>query len=411
MTARIEPSAFVARKENTRRARGGKLLAPWTYGSEEFLGLEVEVLFKRRWLLAGHVSDLPSARDYLTFNAFGESALVVRGNDNRLRAFHNVCRHRGARLLDDDLGQCPHRLTCPFHGWTYDLDGALLSVPAVDTFENLDLSENGLAPLRMEIWMGFIFVCFRGDDATDVPSVAQSMQPAERLLAPYRMSDMMPIAGARFGETRPYNWKVIHDVDNEGYHVPLGHPTLQQLYGRDYRDELVAHIPVSFAYLNEKPGKLWSVRHYQKLLPGFDHLPAEQQRLWLYVGIFPNLVLAMYPDSMEFYMTIPVSAESTRFVGGAYALPDARREVRAARYLNARINRITDREDNAFVRRLQAGMKSSAFPEPHLSSKEPGVREFHDKIRRALPVANLAEAPPAGAVARVNAEMSEERAA
>ena len=361
----------------------------------------MEHLFKKQWLLAGHISDIPRRRDYLTFEAAGESALVLRGNDDRVRAFHNVCRHRGARLVDHGRGQCPPALTCPFHGWTYRLDGSLSSVPAFDTFDNLDKAKNGLVPLDLEIWMGFIFVRFGGDGC----SVAHSMKPVEHLLAPYQMHNMKAIEGSHFRQLRRYNWKVIHDIDNEGYHVPVGHPSLQQLYGKNYRDDSIEHISVTYGHLNQQPGKLWSVRNYQKLLPVFDHLPQAQRRLWLYVGIFPSTVLAMYPESMEFYMSIPVDAATTRFIGGAYALPDERRQTRIARYLGTRINRTADIEDDDFVRRLRDGMESSAFPTPHLSSKEHGVRHLHKEIQRILPVANLANAPRAGSVAQVNAEL------
>ncbi|MDD9884744.1 MAG: aromatic ring-hydroxylating dioxygenase subunit alpha [Gammaproteobacteria bacterium] len=377
------------------------MLSPWTYRSEEFTALEIEHLFRRQWLLAGHVSDLTAAGDCLTFEAGGESALVVRGADNQLRAFHNVCRHRGARLVDSERGRCPNRITCPFHGWTYGLDGQLRGVPAAATFDGLDRAAIHLAPLRMEVWHGFLFVRFAGDG----PSVAQAMRPVDDLLAPHRLPDIEPLPGARFRERRPCNWKVIHDVDNEGYHVPVGHPQLQELYGDNYRDDWVGGVSVSFARLNETPGHSWSVRHYQKLLPDFAHLPPAHRRLWFYVGIFPSTVLAIYPEGLEFYMSIPLSADATRFVGGGYALPDPRREVRAARYLGARINRAADREDAAFARRLQDGMQSSAFPAPRLSSIERGVPAFHEQIRRILPVASLAAAPPPGEVARLNAEM------
>ena len=396
--------------------RTGDLLAPWTYHNEEFLQLEKLHLFEQNWLLACHISDLPEVRDYRTFDALGERALLVRGEDGKVRGFHNVCRHRGAKLVDGAGGRCPRALTCPFHGWTYRLDGNLVGVPAQETFAHLDKSQHGLLPLPVEIWMGFVFVNFAGNLAGNLgvagqpSSLAQTMKPVEQLLSPYQLPDMKPIADSRFEELRRCNWKVVHDIDNEGYHVAHGHPGLQQLYGKNYRDDWVGDISVTYGPLNEQPGTLWSVRNYQKLLPTFSHLPPPQQRLWLYVGLFPNMVLALYPDSMEFYMTIPVDAGSTRVVGGAYALPDAlpdaSREVRAAQYLGARINRVANREDDEFVRRLYCGMKSSAFPQPKLSSIEHGVREFHREIQRVLPVARLINQPSPGILAQVNAGMN-----
>ena len=393
--------------------RIGDLLAPWTYRNDELLALEIQHLFKENWLLAGHISDLPEPGDYLTLDVFGEGALVVRGEDHRVRAFHNICRHRGAKLVEGDHGRCPRALTCPFHGWTYRLDGRLVGVPAEATFANLDKAENGLVPLAVEIWMGFVFVRFAGAG----PSLADTMKPIAHRVARYRMHEMKPLPGTRFTERRPCNWKVIHDIDNEGYHVPVGHPGLRQLYGDDYRDASIGGVSVSLGHLNQKPGKSWSVRHYQKLLPSFDHLSPEQRRLWFYIGIFPNMVLALYPEQMEFYMTIPLGTESTRLRGGSYALPDfdgadrLSRAARATRYLGARINRVANREDDAFVRRLQRGLRSSAFPEPRLSSIEHGVREFHRQIQAILPVARLVNAPPAGGLARVNAELRAEMGA
>ena len=381
-----------------------ELLAPWTYRHPELFNLEVERIFKRHWLLACHVSDLPAPRDYFTLDAFGECALLLRGDDRRVRAFHNICRHRGAKLLDGS-GNCPAMLSCPFHGWTYRLDGTLASVPASGTFADLDPAQHALAPLEMEIWMGFIFIRFAGNGAP----LSEELRPIEEIATHYRIAEMAPLAGTRYAQELPYNWKTVHDIDNEGYHVPAGHPALQQLYGGNYRDEVRGGVPVSTALLNEARGALWSVRHYQKLLPVYDelfpHLPTPQRRAWLYIGVYPSTVLALYPECIEFYMSIPLAPGRSRMIGASYALPDARRETLAARYLNARINRMTEREDRAFVRRLHQGLRSSARPTPHLSSLEEGVFELHEQIRRELPVAGLPAAPADGTLARVDFEM------
>ena len=378
------------------------LLAPWTYHNQELFELEIEALFKPGWILAGHVSDLAQPRDYITFDGFGERALIVKDNSGVVRAFHNVCRHRGARLLEGRGSNCPHALSCPFHGWTYDLSGNLIGIPAQDTFENLDPAANGLVPVEFEIWMGFIFIRFKSGG----PPLREILAPVEDLVAPYQIENMRPLKNSSYREIRPYNWKVIHDIDNEGYHVPVGHPALQQLYGKNYTDDYVENVSVSRGYINEKPGKLWSVRQYQNLLPEFEHLPKDNQRLWLYIGIFPNLVLGLYPEGLEFYMTIPRSLDSTWFLGCSYGLADDRREVSATRFLNRRINSTTDKEDDAFVRWMQEGMGSSAFPQQQLSSLEHGVRRFHQALQDYLPVAKLRDAPAPGTVREVNDSLS-----
>ena len=122
----------------------------------------------------------------------------------------------------------------------------------------------------------------------------------------------------------------------------------------------------------------------------------------MYETIFPSMVLGLYPDCIEFYMTIPVSTDQTMVRSGAYALPDARKEMKALRYLNRRINNFTSEEDESFVQGLQDGMQSSVFPEPNLSSIERGVSEFHHQIQEILPVARLKNHPGNGKVGRTN---------
>lgn len=377
-------------------------LAPWTYLSTEFHEMESE-LFKSHWMLAGHISALQNSGDYITFDAVGERALVVVDEQGDVRAFHNVCRHRGARLLTQS-GNCKNRISCPFHGWSYRLDGALGGVPLPDTFDSLDKSSYGLRPLPVEIWFGFVFISFTPQPC----SVATQLQSVACEVAPYKIEEMQPLAPA-YEQTRPYNWKVIHDIDNEGYHVPVGHPSLQQLYGQSYSDRIEHGLPISDAVINEKPATLWSVRHYQTLLPQFDHLPAHRQKSWWYIGLFPNAVIGLYPEMVEYYMTIPLSVNETRYRGQQFGLSDSRRETAASRYLSTRINGITEEEDESFVRDMQEGMRSSVFPEPTLSSVEAGVQYFHQKIQSQLPVARLCSEPAPGTLRQVNAQMKSAR--
>lgn len=373
-------------------------LAPWTYLSPEFFELETS-LFKDHWMLAGHISELSKPGDFITFDAVGERALVIVDEQNLLRGFHNVCRHRGAKLLDNN-GHCKHRINCPFHGWSYRLDGTLASLPLPETFDNLNKEDFGLRPVKVEQWHGLVFINF---DA-DAGSLATHLQSVEAEVAPYNIANMQPIID-KYDVLKPYNWKVIHDIDNEGYHVPVGHPSLQQLYGQSYEDRIENGIPISDATINSKAAQLWSVRHYQKLLPEIDHLPEHRQKSWWYIGLFPNAVIALYPDMIEYYMTIPVTVDTTRYIGRAYALPTSDRAIKACRYLNLRINGITEQEDESFVSDMQEGMRSSAFPEPHLSGIEQGVLHFHQKIQRHFPVATLRSEPATGSLTEVNASL------
>ena len=118
-------------------------LPSWTYTSEAFFELEKQHLFLTSWQLVCHLSNIPNSGDYFTFELFNERIIALRGDDNVVRAFHNVCAHRAARLLDGDSGNCGKRLTCPYHNWRYDLSGNLTNVPYRDQFVDFDETQHG----------------------------------------------------------------------------------------------------------------------------------------------------------------------------------------------------------------------------------------------------------------------------
>ncbi len=382
------------------------LLPFWTYQNQEFFDLEIEHLFKPNWMLVGHVSEIAKAGDYLTFEGFGERALVVRNKAGEINAFHNICRHRGSTILVGQ-GHCRQSLTCPFHGWRYDFDGNLQFIPGKEGFPDINPKRHSLKLIECEIWHGFIFIRFVGGG----PTIDSQLQPIEDEIKEYRLQELQPYQEppqyvVNETDSLPVNWKIYHDIDNEGYHVPIGHPALQQLYGRSYTDLFVSDIPVSKGVFNERVGNLWSVKNYRNLMPRFDHLSQERQDLWQYIGVFPNLVLALYPEMMEVYMTIPVSLTRTKVIGKCYALPDSRKGIEALRYLNRRINIQTMSEDYFYMESMQQGMNSSVYPQWTLSATaETGIRAYHHAIQARLPVAKLKNIPPHGTIAEVNDDM------
>ncbi len=375
-----------------------RMLAPWTYTSAEFTELEKQELFHQRWLLVGHINEAPNPGDFLTFDAVDERALVIRGKDGCLRAFHNLCRHRASKVLAERRGTCKSAIVCPFHGWSYNLDGGLKRIPAAETFGDLDTSKLSLKGLDLEIWQGFIFIRFGGAG----PSAAEHLAPAFEELAPYRLPELQPF-GRYYQYELGLDWKTVMDVDNEGYHVPMAHPGLHRLVGRSYYDEvLTADVGRSFSVLRDKISRNWGEGLYQKILPEVSHLPESHRRAWLYFGYLPNLSLAFYPDMIEFFQAFPIAPGRSLIRGRAYALPSQDRAMRAARYLNGRINKQVMDEDQDVARWSAAGMQSSGFQGAILSDKEKGVRALHDLIRETIPVARLDRAPALGSVAEEN---------
>jgi carnitine monooxygenase subunit len=380
-----------------------KGLPAWTYRSEALFALERERLFLTHWQLAGHEADIPAPGDWLAFDLMGERAVVMRGSDGVVRSFHNLCRHRGARVVDGDRGHCKGAIVCPFHGWVYNLDGTLRGAARPSTFGAMDRDQFGLKPVEMQVFHGFIFLRFAPGPQ---PDMARLLALFDADFAAYRLREVLPVPSQRWSSDLPVNWKSVRDVDNEGYHVALAHPGLQELYGRSYRDlYLDGGLSMSVGWFGDAPGRGWSVRAYVRLSPPRPELPAHLQKAWTYYGLFPNTVFAMTPEGVQFYQDLPQTPGLTRLTGRLYRHPNETRQARAARYLANRIDRATSVEDRQLSIWSNESMKSSAFEGFHLSDLEYGLRRHHDGLRRLMPVMGLPAAPPEDQIARHNEEL------
>ena len=375
-------------------------LPGWTYFSQELFELECETLFKTHWQFVCHVNEAADIGAYVTFDVAGERALVIRGHDGILRAFHNLCRHRGSRIVPEARGVCNKAMVCPYHGWAYNLDGGLRGIANRDSFPPMQAEKWGLKPLEMEIWNGLVFIRFQ---AGPQPSVAEVLARFDDEIAPYDLANMVPTDSNSMDDLLPVNWKSVRDVDNEGYHVRQAHPGLHQLYGDGYFDEpYVNGTSRSVGTFNEAYGHRWSVRKYREILPEADRLPLHQRRQWIYFGMFPNFVLGLYPDSVIYYQEVPQSAEQTVQRGMCYRRAKESREMKAARYLSGRIDRDTAEEDQMLMVWSCEATKSSAYDGVILSDLEYGVKTYHDHLRRLLPVMEQPVPPKPGQMAHVN---------
>lgn len=377
-------------------------LPGWTYHSPAFLELEKREIFRKHWQIACHVSDLPEPGNYIAFDMCGERALVLRGADGKVRAFHNMCRHRGARVVANEQGTCKGALICPFHGWVYNLDGTLRGAARPKSFPDLDKVEFGLQPLETEIWNGFVFIRFEKGSQN---SVAELFAPFAEEIAHFDIANMVP-SGETWSMVSKVNWKSVRDVDNEGYHVALAHPALQDLYGRSYFDEpFVNGISRSYADCNVN-GRRWSVRNYLKFMQPRPGVPDYLNRAWVYYGLFPNAVIAATPELVQFYQEFPLSTGETLLRGSVYRYRDETREQTLARKLAFRIDYETMGEDVQLTEWSNEAMNSTAFKGFYLSDLEYGVRSHHNHIRAVLPVSTLEERPHEDDVARLNSQMT-----
>ena len=366
-------------------------LPAWIYRDSEFLEAERERVFRPSWQVVCHLSDIPTAGSYHTLDFMGETIMVIRGGDLRPRAFYNVCRHRAARLLDGAAGSCGSRIVCPYHAWTYGLDGRLIGVPERQEFSHMDMARHGLVKLELEIYRGFAFVRLEGDG----PSVADMMAPYDAELAPYRMEELVPLGRVTLRE-RAVNWKNVGDNYSDALHIRVAHPGLTRLFGKGYGVESRSWVDKMWGGLLDQPSSNLSERLYQKYLPEVTHLPSERRRLWSYYKLWPNIAFDVYPDQIDFMQSIPMSPTRTVIREIAYVLPDHRREMRAARYLNWRINRMVSLEDKALIERVQHGMASRSYTVGPLGDSEVSLMSFGRRMRQLIPEAGLHRPPPPG---------------
>ena len=385
-------------------AGGIKTLPAWTYKNDEFYQLETEHIFDTHWQVVCHLNDVKKAGDYATLDLATRRVAVIRDKAGDVRAFHNVCRHRAARLCPGKHGNHRFNIVCPYHGWSYNFDGTLRAMSEGHTFPEIDTDKFGLWEIDTEVWNGFVFVRLKVDDG---PSVAEIMAPYAEELAPYRFPEMEPMGPIWSGPVVNTDWKNTMDNYLEGYHINPGHPGLYRMFGNSYVTEANEHgTGRAFSVLREEPSKVWSEGLYMKLLPRFDHLPEERQRAWVYYSLFPNMAFDVYPDQLTVFHVMPIAPGKSQVVGGAYALPDARPEVKACRWLSNRINHQVWLEDNDLTDLVQEGLQSGPYTTGYFSEKEVCLARFHQNIRARLPVATLDRVPHEGNVADVNAQLS-----
>jgi phenylpropionate dioxygenase-like ring-hydroxylating dioxygenase large terminal subunit len=368
----------------------GVSLPGWLYFDPEFFEAEKRAFLRAAPQVVCHESEIARPGEWRTLEYLGDSIIVIRGDDGEVRAFSNVCRHRGSRLVDG-TGGCGKVLTCPYHAWSYARDGRLVGVPHRHEYPGLQTEKLGLFPVALEKWHGFLFVTLE----PGAPSVAEMMAPFEAEVAAYRFEELQ-VMGRVTLRPRPLNWKTIADNYSDHLHIAVGHPGLTRLFGKAYRIEAKEWVDRMEGDLVEKASANLSERAYQKYLAEAEHLPPSHRRKWLYYKLFPNVAFDIYPDQVDFMQFLPVSSTETVIREISYALPDGRREMRAARYLNWRINRRVNAEDTELITRVQLGMQSPAYQAGPLGTSEVCLRSFAGKLRRMVPEARLAKPPAAG---------------
>lgn len=327
------------------------------YTDPAFFAAERALTFSRNWVCAGVAGDLPQAGDQVPFELAGMPLLLVRGQDGAIRAFHNICRHRGAQLVSDKVRR--NLVTCPYHAWAYALDGALVRTPSfcgpgVDGHEGFDPGAHGLLPVRCEMWGPIIFVNLDNDAAP----LEAHLAPLKARWAAYDFGLLRGGGGLRFELTA--NWKLAIENFVERYHLPFVHPQLNSVSSVKH----TLHITDGEKYVgvgsrNFAPPPVTPDR----LLPTFPGLDAEASTKAEYVELFPNVMIGVHYNHVYAFIIQPVAVDRTVerfeffFVGDAAMAP----ELEPARRQMIDLIDLVNGEDIDIVQRLHVGCGSPAM--------------------------------------------------
>ncbi len=287
------------RKTSETLAAGATTLPQRHFVSAEIFAEEREKIFARAWVLVGRATDLKNPGDYLLAEIAGESVIVVRDKTNQLRGFYNVCRHRGARMCEEESGHLS-AIQCPYHAWTYALDGKLIGAPDMET--GFDKSAYGLAQVRVELWEGFIFANLNQDTA----SSADWFASLENKFVDWKL------AGLRSARRIEYdvkaNWKLMFQNYSECYHCSGVHPELTKLSPSDSAENDLIEGPFLGGLMRIEKGKSLSKSGRHCALP----INVKDPQLVYYYSIFPNMLLSLHPDYVMMHTLWPEAPGRTR---------------------------------------------------------------------------------------------------
>lgn len=340
------------------------------YTDPTWFAAEMERIFAAMWIAAGRVDQLSAPGDFVRRDVAGASVLIVRDRAGVVRAFHNVCRHRGTELCDTPGGQFAGSIQCPYHAWTYDLDGRLIGAPLMDGVDGFSRDDYPLHPVTCEVWDGHIFINL---SATPPPLATQLADLPSRFAA-WSMADLRSVR--RIDYDIRANWKLIVQNYNECLHCPVIHPLLNRMHHYLGAD----NVPSTETYCGGAMGFNEGVetlstdgKRRRAVLP---NLAADQRRIVNYFAIYPNLLLTLHPDYMTTVTIWPQAIDRTALIAewhfhpGEIAQPGFECDD-AIEFWDR-----TNREDWAISERAQRGIASRGYLPGPYSLRETQLWDF-----------------------------------
>lgn len=299
-------------------AAGAKSLPKKYFVSPDIFTKERAEIFSKEWLLVGHQSQISDAGDYIVQRVNRESLFVIRDRGAKIHGFFNVCRHRGSRLIEDNCGNRA-AIQCPYHAWTYGLDGRLISAPHMDEVPGFEKTDYPLHEVNLGIWEGFIFVNLRDASAERGGySLERWFTPLSGKFSHWNMSILQPAKRIEY-DVRA-NWKLMFQNYSECYHCPGVHPQLQKVSPYDSAENDLREGPFLGGFMKINPGK--SLTMSGNACAAFVGRIENLQQVFYY-SIFPNMLLSLHPEYVMVHQLWPQSPERTLIVCDWLFHPDA----------------------------------------------------------------------------------------
>jgi glycine betaine catabolism A len=358
--------ATQAYQQGQRTLPGRYYTAPDVYAEEQ------ERIFARRWVCVGRAAELPNAGDYVLRVVAGESIIVVRGQDGQVRAFYNVCRHRGTRLCEAERGHLSETIQCPYHAWTYLLDGTLIGAPHMNEVTGFDKRDYPLHPVAVEHWEGFVFVNLAREPESFTQTFAAITGRFNRFNLPRLRS------ARRIDYDVQANWKLIFQNYSECLHCPIIHPGLAKLtpYTSGENDLFDGPFLGGYMVITQPGGSL--TMSGRACGPSVGELTADDhQRVYFYT-IFPNLLLSLHPDFAMYHTLWPLEPRRTLITCEWLFHPDAFGQPGFDPDDAVRFWDETNRQDWHISEQSQAGIASRAY-EPGPYSPREGISAAWDR--------------------------------
>ena len=354
-------------------------MPPEMYHSAKIAKRERKQIFNKEWLCAGLSNTIPKAGDYLSYEIGDQSIAVIRQKDGSVSAFANVCRHRMMTLLKGS-GSCKNkRIMCPYHAWSYDIDGSLKSAPHMQYRPHFDKKDYGLAPIRCEVWEGWVYVTL----SNDAPSVDKQLSELQAVVADYRMANYVPIV--QQDHIWNTNWKMLTENFMEGYHLPVTH-----------RGTVGGHFPVEetqFSELPPNPAFTYQLYTKKETAPvGNAHpdnkvLKGKQRRTSVLPTIFPSHMISLAPDHLWYLSLQPIGHNQVSIRYGAALAPEVLAASDDPEKLTKDVIEFLDKvneEDRGVVEGIFKGSKGSHSSAGPLCWLERENHEFTQYIARQL---------------------------